>query len=447
MKQRVIRRLLTVKACHKEGQNLHISIPIINTLEFINATEISPLISKCQVKVCYVGQNPNRNGTVITKKVATEMGRKLPGSPVVGYFNQVTNDFEGHNKEISLRGGGNIEVLDTTKPYGFVPTDAKVWFQKFDDEGVEREYLVTECYIWTSAYPESQRLFEHGNNQSMELNKETQKGFWAKDNNSGSRFFIYNEALIEKLCILGESVEPCFEGAQFKTEFSLENVEELRTTMFSMLTELQKTLNKGGSHETMNENKKTLGNPEDPNFEAKKQPEDENKKNPKGNPAPEDNKPKDGDNKPADNNKEGPKKKYNLDEVTEYTELLGKYETLQGEFETLKQEKSDLETEVTSLREFKLTADRKEKQSMIDGFYMLSDDDKKDVVEHIDTYSLDDIEAKLSIICVRNKVNFNLNNNNEQDDNQPKGLFNLENPADDNVPEWIKAVRETAKKL
>lgn len=447
MKQRVIRRLLTVKACHKEGQNLHISIPIANTLEFINATEISPLISKCQVKVCYVGQNPNRNGTVITKKVATEMGRKLPGSPVVGYFNQATNDFEGHNKEISLRGGGNIEVLDTTKPYGFVPTDAKVWFQKFDDEGVEREYLVTECYIWTSAYPESQRLFEHGNNQSMELNKETQKGFWAKDNNSGSRFFIYNEALIEKLCILGESVEPCFEGAQFKTEFSLENMEELRTTMFSMLTELQKTLNKGGSHETMNENKKTLGNPEDPNFEAKKQPEDENKKNPKGNPAPEDNKPKDGDNKPADNNKEEPKKKYNLDEVTEYTELLGKYETLQGEFETLKQEKSDLETEVTSLREFKLTADRKEKQSMIDGFYMLSDDDKKDVVEHIDTYSLDDIEAKLSIICVRNKVNFNLNNNNEQDDNQPKGLFNLENPADDNVPEWIKAVRETAKKL
>lgn len=447
MKQRVIRRLLTVKACHKEEQNLHISIPIANTLEFINATEISPLISKCQVKVCYVGQNPNRNGTVITKKVATEMGRKLPGSPVVGYFNQATNDFEGHNKEISLRGGGNIEVLDTTKPYGFVPTDAKVWFQKFDDEGVEREYLVTECYIWTSAYPESQRLFEHGNNQSMELNKETQKGFWAKDNNSGSRFFIYNEALIEKLCILGESVEPCFEGAQFKTEFSLENMEELRTTMFSMLTELQKTLNKGGSHETMDENKKTLGNPEDPNFEAKKQPEDENKKNPKGNPAPEDNKPKDGDNKPADNNKEEPKKKYNLDEVTEYTELLGKYETLQGEFETLKQEKSDLETEVTSLREFKLTADRKEKQSMIDGFYMLSDDDKKDVVEHIDTYSLDDIEAKLSIICVRNKVNFNLNNNNEQDDNQPKGLFNLENPADDNVPEWIKAVRETAKKL
>lgn len=430
----------------RRDEILHVSIPIANTVEFINATEISPLISKCQVKVCYVGQTPNRNGTVITKEIATEMGKKLPGSPVVGFFNKALEDFEAHNKEISLRGNG-IEISETTKPYGFVPTDAKVWFQKFDDEGVEHEYLVTECYIWTTAYPESQRILEHGNNQSMELNAETQKGFWAKDNNSNNRFFIYNEALIEKLCILGESVEPCFEGAQFKTEFSLESMEEFRTTMFSMLTELQETLNKGGSHETMDENKKTLGNPEDPNFEAKKKPEDEDKKNPEGNPAPEDNKPKDGDNKPADNNKEEPKKKYNLDEVTEYTELLGKYEALQGEFEALKKEKGNLETEVTSLREFKVAADRKEKQNMINGFYMLNDEDKKDVVEHIDTYSLDDIEAKLSILCVRNKVSFNLDNEDKKDDNQPKGLFNLENQADDNVPEWIKAVRETAKKL
>lgn len=430
----------------RRDEILHVSIPIANTVEFINATEISPLISKCQVKVCYVGQTPNRNGTVITKEIATEMGKKLPGSPVVGFFNKALEDFEAHNKEISLRGNG-IEISETTKPYGFVPTDAKVWFQKFDDEGVEHEYLVTECYIWTTAYPESQRILEHGNNQSMELNAETQKGFWAKDNNSNNRFFIYNEALIEKLCILGESVEPCFEGAQFKTEFSLESMEEFRTTMFSMLTELQETLNKGGSHETMDENKKTLGNPEDPSFEAKKKPEDEDKKNPEGNPAPEDNKPKDGDNKPADNNKEEPKKKYNLDEVTEYTELLGKYEALQGEFEALKKEKGNLETEVTSLREFKVAADRKEKQNMINGFYMLNDEDKKDVVEHIDTYSLDDIEAKLSILCVRNKVSFNLDNEDKKDDNQPKGLFNLENQADDNVPEWIKAVRETAKKL
>ena len=47
----------------------------------------------------------------------------------------------------------------------------------------------------------------------MELNKESVKGNWAKNNNSDSRFFIINEAIIEKLCILGENEEPCFEGS------------------------------------------------------------------------------------------------------------------------------------------------------------------------------------------------------------------------------------------
>ncbi len=39
---------------------------------------------------------------------------------------------------------------------------------------------------------------------------------------------------------------------------------------------------------------------------------------------------------------------------------------------------------------------------------MLSDEDKKNVLDNIDKFSLRDIEAELSIICVRNRVNFNL---------------------------------------
>lgn len=188
--------------------------------------------------------------------------------------------------------------------------------------------------------------------------------------------------------------------------------------------------------------------PTDPEFEKKDgKPEDEkNKNNPQDNPAPKDQDPKDNDPK-QDPKKDEPKKKYNLEEVVEYTELLTKYEALKSDYDALEQKKSNLESEVTSLKEFKLEADRKEKQSMIDGFYMLSDDDKKDVVEHIDTYSLEDIEAKLSILCVRNKVNFNLDKNaDKSDDSQPQGLFNLENPTD-TAPEWIKAIRANEKKL
>lgn len=404
-------------------------------MEYIQNTQISPLVSKGVCKVCYVGQQPNRNHTVITKEVAIEMGRKLPGSPIVGYFNQETKDFEGHNRAIDIK-DGKFAIVDVTRPYGFVPDNANVWFQKFNDEGVEREYLVTDVYIWTGVYPESKRILENGNNHSMELNEKNQSGFWTKDEKTNERIFIYNEALIEKLCVLGENVEPCFEGAQFSSQFSLEGNQEfqkLKTMVYSMMDQLKETFNKGGSQEPMdNENKaltefeKNNPNPEDKNKE---------KENSSGTPAPE----KEGK---EDRDKKG---KYNLEDVTEYTELLAKFNELESKYSALEQEKNTLDTEVAELKEFKLKAERQNKQQMIDSFYMLSDDDKKDVVEHIDTYSLDDIEAKLSILCVRNKVNFNLEDKHEEDDKTPKGLFNLEHPETDNVPDWVKAIRETAK--
>lgn len=405
---------------------MHISLPIENTMEYINATELSPLISKCQVKVCYVGQEPNRNGTVITKKVATEMGRKIPGSPVVGFYNEDKKDFEGHNREVKIN-DGKFQIVDTTRPYGFVPTDAKVWFQKFSDDGIEHEYLCTECFIWTSAYPESKRIIDNGNSQSMELSKENNDGFWANNDNSGKRFFIYNEALIEKLCILGEDVEPCFEGAQFKDKFSLEEeLSRLNTQLFSMMDQLQNSLKEGGSQELMEKDKE------------------------KTTPTEEDKKEKEKDTKPAEEKKEEDKdgkKKYNLEEVVEYQQLKSEHETLKNDYSALQQEKQDLEAEVTALREFKLAAEHQSKQTMIDSFYMLSDDDKKDVVENMDTYSLDEIEAKLSVICVRNKVDFNLKNeddpNTSKEEEKPNGTFNLSDAAagSDNVPAWIKAVR------
>ena len=41
------------------------SIRIANSVELINITPFNPLISKCQIKVCYVGDAPNRNRSII----------------------------------------------------------------------------------------------------------------------------------------------------------------------------------------------------------------------------------------------------------------------------------------------------------------------------------------------------------------------------------------------
>ena len=71
----------------------HTSIKLETPCEFINITPVNPLISKCQIKVCYVGDSPNRNGSIITKEVARQMANSLSGSPIVGYYNDATGDF------------------------------------------------------------------------------------------------------------------------------------------------------------------------------------------------------------------------------------------------------------------------------------------------------------------------------------------------------------------
>ena len=105
---------------------MHKSVLLVEyPLEFINVTPVNPLISKCQIKVCYVGDEPNRNRTVITKETARAMANSLPGSPIVGYFNEDKNDFEGHNRSIEIS-NGEFKIKDTTRPYGFIDLNAKV---------------------------------------------------------------------------------------------------------------------------------------------------------------------------------------------------------------------------------------------------------------------------------------------------------------------------------
>ena len=191
---------------------MNTSILIDSPCELIEITPVNPLISRCLIKVCYVGDEPNRNRSVITKEVAREIANSLPGSPIVGYYNGAAGDFEEHNRVIEIK-NGEVKMKDTTRPYGFVDLNAKVWFQKYMDDGVVHEYLLTEGWLWTGQYPEANRVITKGNNQSMELDETIIDGHWTKDANGNRKFFIINEAIISKLCILGESMEPCFEGS------------------------------------------------------------------------------------------------------------------------------------------------------------------------------------------------------------------------------------------
>lgn len=410
----------------------HSSIRLNTPCEFINIIPVNPLISKCEIKVLYVGEDPNRNGSVITKDVATKMAASLPGSPIVGFFNKDKEDFEGHSWTLEMTSEGEVKFTDITKPYGFVDLGAKVWFQEFLDDGEnKREYLMTEGYLWTGQYPEAKRIIEQGNNQSMELDQETLEGAWVKKNNEEPEFFIINEAIISKLCILGEDTEPCFEGASItKVQFSFGD--EFNQNLYSLIQAVKEIEEKGG--EFMFDEKEEVVQTEEEvttEFEA----------------APEAIQEEVIEEEVLDEVVQ-----YNLEEIPEYIELKEQYAALQTEFSQLQESNAELvknneelQTQIEELTQFKLEVERKEKQHMInEEFYMLSDNDKADVIENIDKYSLDEIEAKLSVICVRNKVSFDLDE--DKDDAVITYSYNDNGIEEDSIPDWIKAVQETKKK-
>ena len=160
------------------------------------------------------------------------------------------------------------------------------------------------------------------------------------------------------------------------------------------------------------------------------------------NPQPkEDNKKAEENTTPKDTPKNKEKKKeYSLEEIPEYVELNTKYSALQVDFDALAEEAKEL-------REFKLGIEKQKKEDMINQFYMLSDEDKADVIKNIDTYSLDEIESKLSVICVRNRVDFSLEKKEEKEEPEQKLEYSLDTAPEDNIPDWIKAVKETEKNL
>ena len=357
----------------------------------------------------------------------------LRGCPIVGFYDKDKQDFLGHEKELIVD-NGEFKYIDITRPYGFVDLNAKIWFQKFkDDNSIIREYLCTEGYIWSEAYPEAKRLLMGDNNQSIHLHEPSVNGFWTQNLNQGNKFFIFNEGLIENLCILGEEVEPCFEGANFKpaSDFSLENeIERLKKMSQSMINDILK-YSEGGQ-------KGMEYNLED--IKEYKQLQTDY--------AALEEKFKNAEKVAEDYS--ALQEKYDTD-LADYTAVVKKSEDLTADNEKISTEFSDLKTqyellntEVEGLKDYKLAKETKEKEDLIASFSMLDEEDKKPIIEKINDYSLDEIESKLAVIGFRKKINFDTTITQKDNDPQPQLQYNLNNEGFNDVPEWIKAVQVTA---
>lgn len=442
--------------------NKNRSVATIEAPEFINlsADAINPGISKCEIKLFYLGKN--RNGSYIDKNTAIQMANSLPGCPIVGAYIENKEDFGDHGEVIRIE-DGEIHFSCKTVPYGFVGLDSDVWFQKFMDTDefgneIEREYMMTTGYLWTEQYEEAKSIIEDGKGQSMELDGETMEGHWATDNNSGIEFFIINDAIFTKLCILGDDVEPCFEGASIKSpevNKAFSKDESFGRTLYTMMNELKDALqNKGGSEMPKQETQVA----EDALFEnngvekategdgAAKDEEFANKKE-----ESKSEKEDDSDDEAANDDTEEEDYECKKKKSAEKNSLEEDYAKLENEFNELKDNFALLENEVEELRAFKLNKVNEEKDALINKYHMLSEEDKADIVANKENYSLDEIESKLALIYVQKNVDFESVDGvkeNEANEADPITTFSLDDNIDAGIADpFIEALREANELL
>lgn len=179
-----------------------------------NLTKYSETISKARCRIFY--KYANRNGTYISDDFAEKLLSSIPYTPVKGIYDSFNDDYTDHGR-----------ARDEGRIYGIVPENPNLsWEKHLDEDGIEREYACVDVLIFTALYQEATEVLSKG--QSMEIYEPSIKGNWVVRN--GRRMFEYTDGCFLGLQILGDEVEPCFEGAAFFSLFTSikEMLEELK---------------------------------------------------------------------------------------------------------------------------------------------------------------------------------------------------------------------------
>lgn len=162
-------------------------------------SQYNEVLSKARCKIFY--KYENRNGTYITDEFADKLLNSLSYVPVKGIYKD--NDYTDHGED---RDQGRI--------YGIVPENPNIRWEDFlDEDGKIRTYACADVLIFTALYKEANEII--GKSQSMELYAPSLKYHEAMI--GSKRYIVFDEGCFLGLQVLGDNVEPCFEGASFYT--------------------------------------------------------------------------------------------------------------------------------------------------------------------------------------------------------------------------------------
>ena len=180
-------------------EKLNFSVPA--KIDFLDNEEMSndfqnEHITKCKLKIFYIGETADRR--VFTETFSQKLIKSLPYTPVVGYYNEESDDFQAHN----------------TKQYmfGHVPIDAQV---EFEHEG-DRTYAVTDIVLFTGR-EDVGKIAEKiiGKQHSLELKPGSVSYTLEYTKEGKNPRIIFTEGEFYGLSVVGDNETPAFEGSEF----------------------------------------------------------------------------------------------------------------------------------------------------------------------------------------------------------------------------------------
>lgn len=178
-----------------------------------NLEPYNEVLSKARCRIFY--KYFNRNGTYISDEFAEKLLSTIAYAPVKGIYDNNDSDYTDHGEERNL---GRI--------YGIVPENYNLaWEPHLDEDGIERIYACVDVLLYTGLYKEASEIINKA--QSMELYAPSIKGEFKYI--EGRKAFVYEDACFLGLQVLGDDVEPCFEGAAFYSLY--QNLKQMMETL------------------------------------------------------------------------------------------------------------------------------------------------------------------------------------------------------------------------
>lgn len=222
---------------------------------------IAPMNDEFTLAKCYVmATGTNRNGSYIGEEAVNNALPTLYNIPVIANLmvdDDGTYHVGGHDMVLTQNKDGALEFRSVCVPFGVVPERPdEIAYEEIEEPGGrgKHTYLTAPVILWTGRFKELKEAFLKEDvyfGQSMEINVNSHEAYSEDPNYTNITDFSFSA-----LCLLGESVEPCFPCASVEPyAFSFD--EKFAELMAQLKEELAFCFDNAGKkgEEDMEENK------------------------------------------------------------------------------------------------------------------------------------------------------------------------------------------------